>query len=209
MIVALDGPAAAGKGTIARAVALKYGFAYLDTGSLYRAVGRDALVAQVSLDDEAAVAKLAAQIDPERLSDPALRTPNVSQAASRVAAYPSVRAALLEFQREFARQPRGAVLDGRDIGTVVCPDADVKIFVTADLETRARRRAQELDASGHATTLQDVTAAMAERDARDAERDAAPMAPAPDARLLDTSDLSIDAAFEAACRFVDAARAAF
>lgn len=187
--VAIDGPAAAGKGTIARAVAARFGLAHLDTGLLYRAVGMKG-------GDPVAAART---LTPADLDRPDLRSAEAGQAASRVAAIPEVRAALLDFQRRFARREGGAVLDGRDIGTVVCPEAEVKLYVTAEDGVRAARRAAELGAPADA-----VLADLRARDARDAKRDVAPMRPAPDAVLLDTSDLSIDAAVETAVNVVAA-----
>ena len=185
--VAIDGPAAAGKGTISRAVAQEFGFAYLDTGLLYRATGR-----RVLNGEEPVAAAQALIADDMQGVD--LRSVEVAQAASRIAAIPAVRDALVDFQRAFARRPGGAVLDGRDIGTVICPDAEVKLYVTASDEVRAERRYKELLASGGDTTLQTVLADVRARDARDAGRAAAPMKPAPDAVVLDTSALSIDQA---------------
>ncbi|KNG95200.1 (d)CMP kinase [Pseudaestuariivita atlantica] len=190
--VAIDGPAASGKGTIARAVAARFGFAHLDTGLLYRAVG-----ARTLLGEEPEVAARALRA--EDLDNEDLRTPEVAQAASRVAAIPEVRAALVDFQRSFAMRAGGAVLDGRDIGTVICPEADVKLFVTASAEVRARRRHAELVGKGHDVTPGQVLADIRERDARDAGRADAPMVAAEDAMHLDTSTLDIDAAVEAAC----------
>jgi cytidylate kinase len=198
MIIAIDGPAASGKGTLARRIAALFGYACLDTGLLYRAVARDVAARGRSLEDEAFAARAAALLDTETLDDPDLRGPGAGEAASVVARFPAVRRALLELQRSFARQEPGAVLDGRDIGTVVCPDADVKIFVTASLAVRARRRFDELRARGEPVTLASVTDVIRRRDERDAERADAPMKPAPDAILLDTSELDIDQAFEAA-----------
>lgn len=189
--VAIDGPAAAGKGTISKAVAAHFGFAHLDTGLLYRAVGRR------TLDGEAAEVAARA-LRPEDLERDDLRTAQVAQAASKVAAIPEVRAALLDFQRAFARRAGGAVLDGRDIGTVICPEAEVKLFVTASAEVRAERRYLELTAKGHVTTLDAVLADVRERDARDADRATAPMKPAEDAVLLDTSAMDIPTALAAA-----------
>lgn len=186
--VAIDGPAAAGKGTIGRAVAAHFGFAHLDTGVLYRAVGA------MGGDPVAAARRLS----PEDLARPDLRTAEVGQAASRVAVIPEVRAALVAFQRDFARRPGGAVLDGRDIGTVICPEAEVKLFVTASPEVRARRRLAELQAAGHTTDFETVLDDVRTRDARDAGRATAPMQMAADAMLLDTSMMSIDAAVAAA-----------
>lgn len=205
MIIAVDGPAASGKGTLARRIADAYGLRHLDTGLIYRAVGRDVLARGASLDDADAALDAALRLDPESLSDPALRAEQVGEAASIVSARPQVRAALLELQRRFARTPPGAVLDGRDIGTVVCPDADVKLFVTASLEARAMRRRAELAARGEAVALDLVRDELRRRDERDASRASAPMRAAVDAVLLDTTDLDIEAAFEAAVRLIDRA----
>lgn len=195
--IAIDGPAAAGKGTISKAVARYFGCAHLDTGLLYRAVG-----AKVLLGMEAA--RAAQELEAGDLESADLRGPEVAQAASRVAALPDVRAALLDFQRGFARRAGGAVLDGRDIGTVICPEADAKLFVTASAEVRARRRHAEQSAQGDTGSYEQVLADVLERDARDRERAEAPMVPAPDAVLIDTSDLSIEAATAAAIAAVDA-----
>lgn len=182
--VAIDGPAAAGKGTISRAVADAFGFAHLDTGLLYRAVGRRMLRGE---DPVAAAKSLVA----EDLEGDDLRGPDVAQAASKVAVIADVRAALVDFQRAFARRAGGAVLDGRDIGTVICPEAEVKLFVTASAEVRAKRRFDELTSNGHDTDFETVLADVKARDARDADRAEAPMVAADDAILIDTSDLSI------------------
>ncbi len=198
--IAIDGPAAAGKGTIGRALAAHFGFAHLDTGLLYRATGRRVLT---GLDPVEAAQNLRA----EDLDADDLRTPDVSQAASRVAAIPEVRQALLDFQRAFARRAGGAVLDGRDIGTVICPEAEVKLFVTASDEERARRRHKELSETGHATTLDEVMDDLHQRDARDSARAAAPLKPAEDALRLDTSEMTIDQAVAAAVAEVDRAKA--
>ncbi len=198
MIIAVDGPAASGKGTLARRIANSYGLHYLDTGKLYRAVARDGLARSFRLDDRWAVVAIARSLDPATLDDEGLREPGVGEAASIVARVPAVRAALLDYQRSFARRKPGAVLDGRDIGTVVCPDADVKLFIDARPEVRARRRYLEHKAKGEDTTLEAVLQMIKERDARDAARGAAPMQVAEDALLLDTSDLDIEAAFDAA-----------
>ncbi len=198
--VAIDGPAAAGKGTISRAVAGRFGFAHLDTGLLYRAVG-----AQV-LSGVAAV-EAARSLDPAALEDPALRTAEVAQAASKVAVIADVRAALLDFQRAFARRAGGAVLDGRDIGTVICPQAEVKLFVTASAEVRAGRRLAELQGRGTDTDFETVLADVRARDARDSDRAEAPLRPAETAFVLDTSEMSVEAAVEAAVAQVAAARA--
>ena len=195
--IAIDGPAAAGKGTISKAVAARFGFAHLDTGLLYRAVGA---VAQETGRDPADVARALA---PAALSRQDLRTGAVAQAASRVAVIPEVRAALVEFQRDFARRPGGAVLDGRDIGTVICPDADVKLFVTASAAERARRRHAELAAKGDPRTIEEIEADVIERDRRDSERATAPLKPAADAVLLDTTEMSIDAAVAEAARWIN------
>ncbi|TNF59099.1 MAG: (d)CMP kinase [Rhodobacteraceae bacterium] len=197
--IAIDGPAAAGKGTISRAVAAHFGLAHLDTGLLYRAVGRAVL-------GGADPVEAARSLRAETLEDPALRTPEVAEAASRVAVIAEVRAALVDFQRAFAARAGGAVLDGRDIGTVICPGAQVKLFVTASPEVRARRRFDELTDRGigsdYAQVLEDVRA----RDARDAGRSAAPLKPAPDAVILDTTDLSIADAVARAVAVIAAAR---
>ncbi|MGR3758270.1 MAG: (d)CMP kinase [Tranquillimonas sp.] len=196
--VAIDGPAASGKGTIARAVARHFGFAHLDTGLLYRAVGALML-------DGAEPAAAARALRPEDLARPDLRGAAVARAASQVASIPEVRAALLDFQRAFARRDGGAVLDGRDIGTVICPEAEVKLFVTASDGVRAERRLTELVAAGHAATLDEVLADLRDRDRRDSERSAAPMRAAEDAVALDTTTLSIEAAVDRALRAVEAA----
>lgn len=198
--VAIDGPAAAGKGTIARAVARELGFAHLDTGALYRAV------ALKSLDGEDP-AQAAQDLDPASLADPRLRGAEVAREASRVAAIPEVRAALLQFQKDFARREGGAVLDGRDIGTVICPQAAVKIFVTASPAVRAARRTAELAGRGEPADPAAILADIERRDARDRARTVAPLVPAPDAHLLDTTDLDIDAAFRAAVDIVETVRA--
>ncbi|HMQ93365.1 MAG TPA: (d)CMP kinase [Amaricoccus sp.] len=197
--VAIDGPAAAGKGTIGRAVAAELGLAYLDTGLLYRAVGVQALEDGRGVIDPHWAAEIARRLEPDDLERPALRSARASAAASKVAALPEVRAALLDFQKRFARREGGAVLDGRDIGTVIAPNAEAKLFVTASDEVRARRRAAEMDGR---QSLGQVLAEIRARDARDAGRDAAPMAAAADALLLDTTDLSIDAAVAAAIAHV-------
>jgi len=198
MIIAIDGPAASGKGTLGKRIADRFGLAHLDTGLLYRAVARDVRRRRDALDDAAAATRAARELDPTTLDDPDLRAPGLGEAASIVAGIASVRAALLEFQRDFAHRPPGAVLDGRDIGTVVCPDADVKIYVTADPEVRARRRHLEKTGRGETAAYEAVLEDIRRRDARDAGRDAAPMRRAPDAFLLDTSNLDIEAAFNTA-----------
>jgi cytidylate kinase len=198
MIVAIDGPAASGKGTLARRIAEHFGLAHLDTGLLYRAVARDVRSRGEPLDDPAAAARAAGNLDPVTLDDPALRDPGLGEAASIVARIPQVRAAILNYQRAFARRPEGAVLDGRDIGTVVCPDADVKLYVTASAEVRAERRYREMVGRGEAATLEAVLEDIQRRDERDARREVSPMRPAHDAFLLDTSNLDIKAAFDTA-----------
>ena len=198
MIIAIDGPAASGKGTLGKLIAEHFGFAHLDTGLLYRAVARDVLARGASIDDEQAAVECARSLDPETLSDPVLRQAGIGEAASIVARIELVRAALLDFQREFARRKPGAVLDGRDIGTVVCPDADVKIFVTALPEVRAQRRYLERKSQGDDVTYDEVLEMIRQRDERDANRASAPMRPAEDAVLLDTTNLDIEAAFDAA-----------
>ena len=198
--VAIDGPAAAGKGTIGRAIAARFGLAHLDTGLLYRAVGAEVLGGA----DPVVAAR---NLDASALENPALRTAVVAQEASKVAVIPEVRAALLDFQRAFARRAGGAVLDGRDICTVICPQAEVKMFVTATPEVRAQRRYEELIARGQDTTYAAVLADVVERDRRDSERSAAPLKPAQGADVLDTSKLGIDAAVAAAIALVEEARA--
>lgn len=200
LVVAIDGPAAAGKGTLARRLAAALGLRYLDTGLLYRAVGRRVLDAGADPADAAAAEASARSLQATDLARTDLRGPDADDASSKVAAVPGVRAALLDFQRNFARE--GAVLDGRDIGTAVAPDAPVKLFITAALPTRARRRWMELQARGLDTTLGQVEADMAARDAQDSGRAVAPLQPAADAVLLDTTALDADAAFAKAMRIV-------
>lgn len=195
MIIAIDGPAASGKGTIAQRIAGHFGYVWLDTGLLYRAVARDVLAAGADLEDEKAGARAATALDAASLGDPVLRSTAIGEAASVVAKHPAVRAALLDFQRSFAKTPPGAVLDGRDIATVICPDADVKIFVTADVEIRARRRHAEYVRRGESVTYEEVLEIIRARDARDQARTAAPLQQAPDAVLLDTTHMGVDAAF--------------
>jgi len=198
MIIAIDGPAASGKGTLAKRVAAHFGLAHLDTGLLYRAVARDVRRRGEALDDVMAAAAAAAGLDPQSLDDPALREPGLGEAASVVARIPQVRAVMLAYQRTFAQRPEGAVLDGRDIGTVVCPDADVKLYVTASAEVRAERRYREQLGRGEAAELAVVLEDIRRRDERDAGRDVSPMRVAADAFLLDTSNLDIEAAFDTA-----------
>jgi cytidylate kinase len=207
MIIAIDGPAASGKGTLGKRLAEHFGLRHLDTGLLYRAVAKAVIDAGHRPDDAARAAGAARALDPARFDAKALKSADVSEAASIVSAIPAVREALLVFQREFGRTPPGAVLDGRDIGTVIFPEASVKIFVTAAPEVRARRRALELNAAGSATEEADVLADIRRRDERDTNRSAAPLKQAPDAHLLDTTRLDIDAAVRAAIDIVEAARA--
>ncbi|MDV4168497.1 (d)CMP kinase [Rhodovulum sp. FJ3] len=195
--VAIDGPAASGKGTISKAVATHFGFAHLDTGLLYRAVGARVL-------DGMDAVEAATSLDFTDLDRDDLRTGPVAQAASKVAAIPEVRAALVDFQRAFARRAGGAVLDGRDIGTVICPDAEVKLYVTASDEIRAQRRYLELSSKGHDVTPESVLEDLRERDRRDSERATAPLKPADDAVLLDTTDLSIEDAIAKAAEAIRA-----
>lgn len=195
--VAIDGPAAAGKGTISKAVAAEFGFGHLDTGLLYRAVGWKVLHGFSAIE-------AAETLTPEDLAADDLRTPAVAQAASKVAVIAEVRAALVDFQRAFARRAGGAVLDGRDIGTVICPNAPIKLYVTASAEVRAERRWKELMGNGHDAVLEDVLTDVVARDARDRERAEAPLVAADDAVRIDTSDFTIDEAVAAACAAVRA-----
>lgn len=204
MIIAIDGTLASGKGTIARAVASTFNLPYMDTGRLYRATGIGALKVGIALDDTASLAALAGTLKPDAFEEHELRTAQAGQAASKVAAIPEVRAALLNLQRQFAQQTGGAVLDGRDIGTVICPHADVKLWIDADVSERARRRTKELNRLGNAIEADEMTAELIERDTRDKSRDTAPMKMAEDAVLIDTTDLSIEAAVDKACAIVKA-----
>ncbi|HEY1474812.1 MAG TPA: (d)CMP kinase [Pseudolabrys sp.] len=207
MIIAIDGPAASGKGTLGKRLAAHYGLRHLDTGLLYRAVAKAVLDAGHHPDDAAAAAAAAQALDPARFDEAALKTHKVGEAASVVSAIPAVRSALLAFQRDFAARPPGAVLDGRDIGTVICPDADVKIYVTATPEVRARRRAAEYRAQGRDIDEATVLADILKRDERDSQRTTAPLKQAPDAHLLDTTHLAIEPAIRAAIDIVEATRA--
>ncbi len=200
--VAIDGPAAAGKGTIGRAVAQEFGFAHLDTGLLYRAVAVKAMHRGRGVIDPVMATALAEKLTEKDLQRPDLRSTLASRAASKVAAVPEVRQALLEFQRRFARREGGAVLDGRDIATVICPEAEVKLFVTADDRTRAERRHKELTGKGGRASIEQVLADLESRDRRDRERADAPMMQAPDAVLLDTTRMSIDEAVSKAVKLV-------
>lgn len=202
MIIALDGPAASGKGTLARRIAEHFGLRYLDTGLLYRAVARDVRAANGALDSPEDAGQAARNLDPDTLDDPTLRHPGIGNAASVVAQIPRVREELLAFQKDFAQRPPGAVMDGRDIGTVVCPDANVKIFVVADTEVRARRRYLELKGRGELVSYEQIHDAIASRDQRDSERADSPLKSADDAVLLDTTNLSIDEALDAAIELI-------
>jgi CMP/dCMP kinase len=207
MIIAIDGPAASGKGTLGKRLAGHYGLRHLDTGLIYRAVAKALVDAGQRLDDTERAAAAARALDPEDFDEVVLKRHTIGEAASIVSAIPEVRAALLAFQREFGRRPPGAVLDGRDIGTVIFPDAEVKIFVAASPEVRARRRATELRAGGGNVNEADILADIRRRDERDTGRAAAPLKAADDAHLLDTTHLDIDAAFRAAVDIVEAVRA--
>jgi CMP/dCMP kinase len=207
MIIAIDGPAASGKGTLARRLAAHYGYRHLDTGVIYRAVAHALMSQALDLRDEAAAVQAAQGLDPATFDDPALKSHDVGSAASIVSAIPGVRAALLEFQREFAAKPPGAVLDGRDIGTVICPDAEVKIFVVADPKIRARRRTLEARARGETADEAAILADILARDERDQNRAVAPLKPAKDAYLLDNSHLDIEGGVRAAIDIVEAVRA--
>lgn len=202
MIIAVDGTLASGKGTIAQALARAFGLPVLDTGALYRGVAVAVLEAGGDPGDAGFAAHIAAELDPAMIDEAKIRTAEAGAAASRVSAHPAVRQALFDLQRRFAAQASGAVLDGRDIGTVICPEADVKLFVDAEPGIRAERRWRELQARGEDVPLDTIVRQLAERDARDAGRETAPMKPASDAVLLDTSQLSIDAAIGMAVRIV-------
>ena len=208
LVVAIDGPAGAGKGTMARRLADHYRLNLLDTGLSYRAVAHRMLEAGLPLDDAAAAARAAAEVDLGALDRETLSQHAVGEAASKVAVIPAVRRMLVEKQREFARAAPGAVLDGRDIGTVVCPDADVKLYITAGAEVRARRRLAEIEARGGAADHAQILADIERRDARDTERADSPLRPAADAHLLDTSEMDIETAFQAGRRLVEQALAA-
>jgi cytidylate kinase len=207
MIIAIDGPAASGKGTLGKRLAHHYGYRHLDTGVIYRAVAKALMDIGADLTDEARAVAVAMELDPEKFGDPVLKTQKVGDAASVVSAIPRVREALVDFQRHFAAGPPGAVLDGRDIGTVICPDADVKIFVVADPKVRARRRTLEAKARGEEADEALVLADIIRRDERDQNRTAAPLKPASDAYLLDNSHLDIEGGVRAAIDIVEAVRA--
>jgi cytidylate kinase len=207
MIIAIDGPAASGKGTLGKRLAAHFGLRHLDTGLLYRAVAKALLDADHPLEDRGKALAAAQALDPARLDERTLKTHAIGEAASIVSAYPEVRTALVELQRDFARKPPGAVLDGRDIGTVIAPDARVKIFLTASAAERARRRVTELRNSAEPADEAAILADIERRDERDRNRAVAPLKPAADAHLLDTTHLDIDAAVRAAIAIVEAARA--
>ena len=198
MIVAVDGPAAAGKGTLARRLAKHFGYHFLDTGLLYRMTAKAVIDRGATAADEAVAVAAAETLDPEAFGEDGLRGEAVAGMASAVAVIPAVRLALLAYQRGFAAQPPGAVLDGRDIGTVVCPDADIKFFVTASPEVRARRRLLELQESGATPAYAEVLASIHARDARDSQRAVSPLVPAADAVVLDTSQMSAGETLKAA-----------
>ncbi len=203
MIIAIDGPSASGKGTLAKKLAEHYQLAYLDTGLLYRKVAFDVIEAGEDPANIEAAEKAALGLDMSNVEESRLRTPQIAEAASIVAAEPRVRAAILQFQRNFAKNPRGAVLDGRDIGSFVCPDADIKLFVSASAQVRAKRRFLELVAAGYTGSLEDVLDDIEARDARDRNRQTAPLKQVEDAYLLDTSNLDIETAFRTAVEWID------
>jgi CMP/dCMP kinase len=207
MIIAIDGPAASGKGTLGKRLAKHYGYRHLDTGVIYRAVAKALLDAGADLRNEMLAVSAALELDPEKFGNPALKTQEVGDAASVVSAIPGVRQVLLNFQRRFAEDPPGAVLDGRDIGTVICPNADVKIFVMADARVRARRRTLEARARGEDADEAAVLADILRRDERDQHRATAPLRRADDAHVLDNSNLDSEAGVRAAIAIVDAVRA--
>ncbi|MEM9988552.1 MAG: (d)CMP kinase [Pseudomonadota bacterium] len=205
MVIAVDGPAASGKGTLARRLASFYGLGYLDTGSLYRGVGWLMLSQNLDPRHDDDAARLAKTFTLDAIAEADIRTPDVGRAASIIAAKPAVREALLSYQRDYASTPPGAILDGRDIGTVVCPDALIKLFIDASLEARAERRWRELSARDASISLQAVLEDIKRRDARDSGRETAPMRAAKDAVLLDTTQMDIDTVFAAACRVINRA----
>jgi cytidylate kinase len=207
MIIAIDGPAASGKGTLGKRLAHHYGYRHLDTGVIYRAVAKALLDAGADLTNETLAVSAALELDPEKFGNPALKTQEVGAAASVVSAIPKVREVLLSFQRQFAADPPGAVLDGRDIGTVICPHAEVKIFVVADPKVRARRRTLEARARGEDADEAAVLADILKRDERDQNRAVAPLKPAADAHLLDNTHLDIEGGVRAAIDIVEAVRA--
>ena len=204
MIIAIDGPAASGKGTLGKLLARHYGYRHLDTGVIYRAVAKALLDGGFDLTDEPRAVAIAIGLDPEDFGNPELKTHRIGEAASIVSAIPAVREALVNFQRQFAADPPGAVLDGRDIGTVICPHADVKIFVVADPQVRAHRRTLEARARGEAADEAAVLADILKRDERDRNRAAAPLKAAADAHVLDNSNLDVEASVRAAIAIVEA-----
>jgi CMP/dCMP kinase len=204
-VIAIDGPAAAGKGTLSRQIAQEYGFHHLDTGLTYRATARALLDAGLPLDDEAVAEKMAREVELAGLDRDILSSHAIGEAASKIAVMPSVRRALVEAQRAFSKREPGTVLDGRDIGTVVCPDATVKLYVTASADVRAKRRFDEIVDKGEPADLGTIFADVKKRDERDMGRADSPLKPAGDAHLLDTSEMSIEAAFQAAKSIIDAA----
>jgi len=206
VIIAIDGPAASGKGTIGKRLAAHYGLRHLDTGLLYRAVAKTVIDAGQEPGHAQAAIAAAQALDPSRFDEAALKGPGVGEAASLVSAIPQVRAALVGFQRSFAAAAPGAVLDGRDIGTVICPDADVKIFVTATPEVRAQRRANEYRTAGKNIPAAEVLADIRSRDERDSNRSASPLKQADDAHLLDTTELNVEQAIAAAIAIVEGAK---
>lgn len=207
MIIAIDGPAASGKGTLGKRLAAHYGYRHLDTGLIYRAVAKSLLDAGHALTDEVRAIAAATALDVGQLGNPQLKTDAMGQAASMISGFPGVRAALFDFQRDFASHPPGAVLDGRDIGTVICPYAEVKIFVVASAEERARRRALEIKGRGEAVDEAAVLDDIRKRDERDQNRAAAPLKAAPDAHVLDTTALDVEGAVRAAIAIVEKVRA--
>jgi len=202
-VIAVDGPAASGKGTLAKKLATHYGLPHLDTGLTYRAVAHAIRTGNISLTDEATAIRIAEKLDFAALDPALLGAHAIGEAASKVAVMPGVRHALVAAQRRMAEKLPGAVLDGRDIGTVVCPDADVKLYIVADAEERARRRYQEMITRGNSAAYNDVLAEIRQRDSRDMNRSEGPLRQAEDAHLLNTTKLSIEEAFEAACRLID------
>lgn len=203
MIIAIDGPLASGKGTLARALAAHFEFPHLDTGSIYRATALALIKNGIDPNNKEEAIKAAQNLDMSNIIDRELRTAQVGAGASVVAAIPEVRKALFDFQRNFAANPKGAVLDGRDIGTVICPDADFKFFVTARPEVRAMRRLKELHAAGDNISLEELTAQIIERDYRDANRADAPLKPTETSIMLDTSDLGIDEVIKKAIGIIE------
>ncbi len=204
-VIAIDGPAAAGKGTLSRRIAEAYGFHHLDTGLTYRACAKALLDAGLPLDDERQAAEMALKVDLSGLDRSVLSAHAIGEAASKIAVMPAVRRALVEAQQAFSRRVPGTVLDGRDIGTVVCPDATVKLYVTASAEVRARRRFDEIVSGGGSAVFEEVLADVIKRDERDMNRADSPLKPADDAHLIDTTEMGIEAAFQAAKRLIDAA----